>query len=282
MKLIKRLFKILIVLMIAIGALTFYSFRIEPFRLRVNEYDLNKVNESQNVLRVVQISDLHIKPNYTVDNLARVVDEVNELEADLVIFTGDLYDNYSKYNDDSHIIAQLQRIQARHGKIAIWGNRDYGGGAMAHYENIMSEGGFDVLKNEHRIFRDNGKQVLITGLDDKLLGNSLMPEIDSSLSFDYKLLLSHEPDIVDYYLDYGYHLSLSGHSHGGQINIPFLPFINKMAVSNTEFATKYISGFYSLADDDSQVIYVNVGLGTTHISARLGVVPEISVFNIYI
>lgn len=268
--------------MIAIGALTFYSFRIEPFRLRVNEYDLNKVNESQNVLRVVQISDLHIKPNYTVDNLARVVDEVNELEADLVIFTGDLYDNYSKYNDDSHIIAQLQRIQARHGKIAIWGNRDYGGGAMAHYENIMSEGGFDVLKNEHRIFRDNGKQVLITGLDDKLLGNSLMPEIDSSLSFDYKLLLSHEPDIVDYYLDYGYHLSLSGHSHGGQINIPFLPFINKMAVSNTEFATKYISGFYSLADDDSQVIYVNVGLGTTHISARLGVVPEISVFNIYI
>lgn len=210
------------------------------------------------------------------------MDEINKLDADIVVFTGDLYDNYSLYNDDEHITSELNRIEAKLGKLAVWGNRDYGGGAAQYYPTLVQEGGFDLIRNESRVYNFEGVNLLITGLDDKLLGNPIMPFVGEGSNYEYKILLSHEPDIVDHYLDYGFDLSLSGHSHGGQINIPFLPFINKWAVSNTEFAVKYVGGFYDLVEDGSQIIYVNTGLGTTHVSARLGVVPEISVFTIKI
>lgn len=280
MKFFKGLFKIILVLAILVGGLTFYSFKIEPYRLRVNEYDLNEANEES--FRLVQISDLHIKEDYTYEQLVKIVDEVNRLNADVVVFTGDLYDNYSVYNDDQRIIEELSRIEAKIKKFAIWGNRDYGGGAASVYADVITAGGFELLKNENSLIEWNDKSLLFTGLDDKLLGNVLMPYGNEFLNYDYKILLSHEPDIVDHYVDYGYELSLSGHSHGGQINIPFLPFLNKWTVSNTDFATKYVNGFYNLTEDESQIIYVNTGLGTTHVSARLGVVPEISVFNISI
>lgn len=73
---------------------------------------------------------------------------------------------------------------------------------------------------------------------------------------------------------------LSGHSHGGQVNIPFIPAINQKAVSSTFLAANYAGGMYKL--NSKTKMYVNTGIGTTHISARFGVVPEISVFHIYL
>lgn len=118
------------------------------------------------------------------------------------------------------------------------------------------------------------------GLDDSMLGNVYMPDSTKIYDSNYNILLIHEPDTADSFQEYPYDLVLSGHSHGGQVNIPFIPAINQKAISSTNLAKNYVSGMYEL--NSKTKIYVNTGIGTTHVSGRLGVVPEISIFHIYL
>lgn len=287
MRFIKRLFIALsIIIVIAIlagGFCIFWAFKIEPYRLEVNEHTLNSNIENTTGIKIVQFSDLHIKEDFTYKNLEKVVCKINEQEPDIVVFTGDLYDNYAIYHDDENIIRQLSNIKATYEKIAIWGNRDYGGGAAQKYETIMEQSGFTLLKNENwYITVENKKKILFTGLDDSILGNPYMPNLTKNYDFDYNILLTHEPDIVEEYSDCQYNIILSGHSHGGQIDIPFLPQINEIALSATNLATDYSGGMYNLESEEGSKIYVSTGIGTTHISARFGVVPEVAVFRIYL
>ena len=280
MKKITCFFSFILILCITILSCIYYAFQIEPYRLDIHTYDIGNNKQKKMDVKIVQFSDTHIKKDFTYQNLHKVVEAINKQQVDIVIFTGDLYDNYAKYNDDANIINELKSIQANYAKLAIWGNRDYGGGASRQYENIMTQAGFTLLKNENwYISLQNNKTILFTGLDDSMLGNEYMNASTKLYEYDYSVLLSHEPDIVDAYQHLNYDLILSGHSHGGQINVPFLPIINKKAVSITSYSSKFTGGMYDLKN--GKKLYVNTGLGTTHISARLGVPPEITVFHLY-
>ena len=283
MKILKRILIVFTLLILVIGGCIYYAFKIEPYRVTLNEFTLNEEKPDREHLKIVQISDLHIKADFTYKNLDKVIKKVNEQNPDIVIFTGDLYDNYAIYRDDENIVTALQKIEAGYGKIAIWGNRDYGGGAERTYAAVMEDAGFTLLKNENwYITLNNGKRVLFTGLDDALLGHPVMPDETKIYDSDYELLLSHEPDNVELYRNYDYDIALSGHSHGGQINIPFLPFVNEMALTVTALSSKYSGGMYTFDDNAIKQLYVNTGIGTTHISARFGVVPEVTLFHIYV
>lgn len=173
------------------------------------------------------------------------------------------------------MIEKLKQLQATIGKYAVWGNRDYGGGASAVYDEVMEASGFTVMKNQgETVTLADGRRLFIGGLDDSLLGN---PSVSETLSYretyDYALLMTHEPDVADAFIGTGTQLVLAGHSHGGQICIPFYPITNVLA-------EKYTRGLYQL-DQETQ-LYVNTGLGTTAIHARFGVIPEITHFTIYI
>lgn len=283
MKLLKMIVLLILLIGIAAGICVFYAFQVEPYRVKVNEYTMNEKQNNGSDIKIVQISDLHIKEDFTSKNLKKVISKVNKQNPDIVIFTGDLYDNYAKYNEDEVIVSELQKIEAKYEKIAIWGNRDYGGGAVRQYADIMGRAGFTLLENENwYVTLDNGKQLLFTGIDDSLLGNPYMPDDTKIYDSDYDILLSHEPDTTEYYADYDYDITLSGHSHGGQVNIPLLPAINKAALDVTALSSKYSGGMYTLDEITNAKLYVNTGIGTTHISARFGVVPEIAVFHVYL
>lgn len=275
LKFIRNIFILMfVIILIGLGCV-FYAFKIEPYMLSVEKVELNQ-EYMQNSLRVVQISDLHIKENFTYKNVKKVVDKVNKQNPDIVVFTGDLYDNYSIYNDDENIMNLLSQINSKYGKLAVYGNRDYGGGAVRAYEDIMNGAGFTVLKNDSiDVGLENGGSVTFIGLDDCMLGEPYMPYVEGK---DYVFLLAHEPDMVNDYQEYDYNLALSGHSHGGQIDIPFFDKINDKAIEVTEFCKMYKAGLYDIAENKQ--IYVNTGIGTTHISARFGVVPKITVFDI--
>lgn len=269
------------IVLLAGGACVFYAFRIEPYRLQVNEYRLSGGGEGAEEITVVQFSDLHIKEGFTYEDLEKVVAAINEQEPDIVVFTGDLYDHYARYHDDENIIKQLASIEADHGKLAIWGNRDHGGGAVRQYGAIMERAGFRLLRNENWCISINDqKKVLFTGVDDAMLGDPYVPDPAETEDSDYRILLTHEPDPVEDYSKYGYNMVLSGHSHGGQVNFPFLPQINEAALSATALAEMYSQGMYELNADGSSRLYVNTGIGTTHIPVRFGVVPEVAVFHI--
>lgn len=249
-----------------------YAFNIEPYKLKSEHLKLGNMNSNQ-YLRVVQFSDTHLRKNFSVENLDRVVNLINEQNADIVVFTGDLLDRYDYLSSKEDIIASLGKINAKIGKFAIYGNRDFFNG----YADIMKNSNFTVLKNQSKTLKINDdKSVLIIGVDDTYVGNPQIPDFERQ---DYNILLTHEPDSVDNFKDVDFDLALSGHSHGGQINIPFIPKINEMATSITEYANKYNKGLYDLSD--KQKLYVNTGIGTTHIYARFGVTPKISVIDIF-
>lgn len=114
---------VFLIMVILMTGIAFYSFNIEPFNLQVNKIDLSQ--NQIDPLKLVQFSDTHIKPDFTAKNFQKVVDLINQQEADVVVFTGDLYDDACKYSDNENIINLLQNIKAKHLKIAVYGNHDY-------------------------------------------------------------------------------------------------------------------------------------------------------------
>lgn len=114
------------------------------------------------------------------------------------------------------------------------------------------------------------------GLDDYLLGKpNITPIINEWLdSNSYRILLTHEPDTADFYTSYDFNLILAGHSHGGQVSLPFVKGVT------TAMARKYTSGFYKLDSPYQTLLYVNQGIGTSHLPIRFLVPPEITVFDI--
>lgn len=269
------LLSLLSLLILLIIALPFYAWKVEPFLVHVNHVELGKKNE-RTPLNVVQISDLQVSEYYETNRLDKVIEKVNAQKPDILLFTGDLFDNYSKYPEQSApMIEKLKAFKANIGKYAVWGNHDYGGGAVRVYEDVMSAGGFTVLRNQgETLTLSDGRQVFLGGLDDSLLGN---PSVSDTLAYrqnyDYAITMTHEPDVADAFIGTDTQLVLAGHSHGGQVWLPFYPIKNVLA-------EKYTRGLYQL--DAITQLYVNTGIGTTSIHARFGVIPEVTQFTIYI
>ncbi|WP_438349797.1 metallophosphoesterase [Paenibacillus sp. FA6] len=260
----------------------FYATEIEPKALSVTRIDIeNKyVQESFDGMTIIQFSDTHLGPDYTVDQLQSLVDRMNLLKPDMVVFTGDLFDNYAEYGSKNRKLAQkvLTKIEAPLGKYAVYGNHDRGGGGSRVYKEYMEEAGFMVLVNEvHTIISATGERLNIAGLDDFLLGKPMIQRtLQSFRPQDFNLLLVHQPDVADRFKDYPVDLQLSGHSHGGQVRIPFLkPLIT------TSLGNKYIEGLYSLEGKIRPLtLYVNRGIGTTRLPVRLFVRPELTVIRL--
>ena len=127
LKFIKMVILILFLISAMIAILFVYALKVEPYRLRTESLALQ--TEFSESFNVVQISDIQISENFNIENLNRVVQKINEQIPDVVLFTGDLYEVYADYHDDAALINTLSGINAKYGKFAIWGNRDYGGGA---------------------------------------------------------------------------------------------------------------------------------------------------------
>lgn len=275
MKIIKRLTLIILCFLVVAWV---YSIKIEPKMLIKKEIKLkNDINYNNGNVKIIQFSDVHLGDFFSLNQLEKVVKKINENEPDIVVFTGDLIDVASQYENINEISNVLSKIDVKLGKYAVYGNHDYGGGAVRVYENIMKESGFKVLVNEnHSIKVSPNKNINILGVDDVLLGK---PNIEKTVKNirrnDYNILLSHEPDYVDKFKDYNIDLVLSGHSHGGQVYIPFYG-----PLKSTTYGEKYTRGLYNLNNQRDTKLYVNTGLGNTKLPIRLGNVPNISLFEI--
>ncbi|MGL4338100.1 MAG: metallophosphoesterase [Turicibacter sp.] len=278
MRLLRRLMKVLLFFIVFGGCIYGYSKYIEPKLLVVNEYTIeNTKSNSNEAIKIVQFTDTHLGDFYSIEQLQKLVDKINEQNPDVVVFTGDLIDEAHEYEDIHSISVVLEDIKASLGKFAIWGNHDYGGGAQRHYENIMNEAGFTVLRNEvETIQTSRNLSISISGLDEVMMGHPDFNLINENLSQDnFNLLILHEPDLVDDFANSDVDLALAGHSHGGQINIPFFgPIIT------TAYGEKYTKGLYLVGEHETLQLYVNTGIGNTKLPYRFMNIPEISVFNI--
>ncbi|MBY7006871.1 metallophosphoesterase [Clostridium botulinum] len=283
MRTLKKILKRIFITIILIPAICFgifaYSIYVEPNLLSVRNIEINNSSNIKNedTIKIAQISDIHLGEYYTIDKLEKLVNKVNSQNADIIVFTGDLFDNVSKFEDTSKVAPILKKLNAKIGKYAIYGNHDYGGGAKNIYKNVMEDSGFKILVNDQaNVKLDSGKTISILGLDDALLGN---PDVEKTArnikESNYNLLLLHEPDLSDKFVSYNIDLILAGHSHGGQVKIPFLG-----EIVTPPLAEKYKDGLYNLNTQRNTQLYVNSGIGNTKMPFRFINVPEVSIFEI--
>ncbi|MFI3200843.1 MAG: metallophosphoesterase [Eubacteriales bacterium] len=272
-RLIKLIINLGSILILCVGMLYVYARYIEP-NLLVTVYEEIEVNSLIKDLKVVLFADTHFGSLYGEDHMEHIVDTINKVEADFVIFAGDFFDSYQEDQaliNIEYIKEQLNGIEAKEGKIAIWGNHDKGGSYKV-YEEVMEDGGFLLLTNEDFIVDEYN--LCIRGLDDYLLGSPNF-NTDTLEEDRYNLVVLHEPDASDEMDLSKIDLLLAGHSHGGQVYIPkiteqFLP----------KGAKKYRKGIYELDSIRGTYLYVTKGIGLTQLPYRFMNIPEIVVLDL--
>lgn len=263
----------LIVLLILAGVLLFsYARYIEPHLLKTEDVSVYsmRVKPQQKELTIAAFADTHFSEYYTIKDFTRVVDKINAMEPDLVFFLGDLIDHYDRYEGDTREISQkLSEIHAAYGKFAVFGNHDYGGGSERYYEDIMAAGGFQVLINQRTDFND--LELTIVGVDDIVIGYGDPSAASQCRADSFNIVLCHEPDVITDMTDYDIDLMLSGHTHGGQVRVPFFS-----DAYLPPYGQIYQRGIYHFENDRKTTLYVNSGLGTTFLPLRFMCPPELT------
>ncbi|MGP4068289.1 metallophosphoesterase [Halobacillus sp. B29] len=258
------------------GLSYYYAKYIEPDLLTVKKFSINhsKIPKSFHNVDILQFSDTHIGFHYDLNKFEQLVETINQRKPDLILFTGDLVDEPQTYSFTDRLPALLNRLEAPLGKYWIYGNHDHGGYGTEKIYEVMSRGGFTLLQNEHTSIQKDGEAFTLAGLDDVMLGR---PDIEETLAQhnenSFTLFLAHEPDIADQVQRYGVDVQLSGHSHGGQVQLPIYGYL-----VTPPLAEKYVEGHYRLPD--GMDLFVSRGLGTTRMPYRFLCRPELSIFRL--
>ncbi len=276
---LKRRIKVLLFFLILIVIfLILYSIFIEPYRLKINEYTITttkNITENYNGLKIAHFSDLHYGSTIKETELKKVVDEINNLEPDLVLFTGDLIDTrYTPTNSDIKVLKeQLTRINAYLGKYAVFGNHDVDN---KYFAEILNESEFLLLENEYDlIYNKDNNPILIYGLKDTLLQEPSFENYENEIITDieYRIVLLHEPDyIYEFIHKLPVDLVLAGHSHNGQVN-PF--FLKPIFLPNG--CKKLYDTHYNINNTN---IYISNGIGTSMLKIRFNSIPSINLYRL--
>ncbi len=264
--------KIIIITIILLIVLTFIYMRfIATNGFIIKEFNVtsSKLPKGFNGVKVMHLSDIHYA-SVGEKKLNKAVDEINSMKPEIVVFTGDLYDEFSNLTDEmkEKIISALSRIEAPLGKYAVSGNHDY---KHEGYEEIITKSGFTYLHNTTKLIYYNDEEPIeIIGYPDEREDN---PNYEIELTDNYKIALIHEGDSFEHIKDKGINLTLAGHSHGGQVRLPFIGCLIKV-----EGGKKYCEEHYT--NNDSE-LYVNFGLGETEFKIRSFNKPSINMYRLY-
>jgi len=228
---------------------------------------------------IALLSDFHYDPFFSIHPLKAAIGMVNDLRPDLVVLTGDFVSlPLIRKNEDRAAAAAepcaqlLREMRAEHGLWAVMGNHDVFTDPD-HVTSALEAVGIRVLGNQSAPIEANGGRFWLSGVDDVLGGTSdLQVALHGISSGEATVLLAHEPDYADYVARYPVDLQLSGHSHGGQIRIPFVPVFYY-----PEMARKYVLGLYQVGP---LTLYTNAGLGTVAVPARFRCPPEITILTL--
>ena len=248
----------------------------EPAIITVTDAELafDNLPDPAEGLRIAHFTDTHFGFDYTVGRFEKAVQKMNEFSPHIVVFTGDLFEEYMKYESDGPgIIEALSSINAVYGKYAVLGNHDYGREAQAHSIETLEAGGFTVLLNESIELERFG--IAVTGVDEILFGKGGDYDFDRLPEDRFNIVLCHEPDIFKDLAASNVDLMLAGHTHGGQIRVPgigeiILPAMGKL----------YPMGEYSLENARGSQLFVSRGLGTSTLPLRLFCPPEVALLTL--
>lgn len=216
--------------------------------------------------KIVQLSDLHLRPVTMPETIEKAVSVANALEPDLTVITGDFITE--RGNDSEELGGLLRSLKAGHGVFGVLGNHDCWHQPWKVTRD-MNAAGVQMLVNAGSEINVRGSKLWLGGIDSVWAGR---PELKKCLPRDPRqptVLLAHEPDYADVVMGENHPLiQLSGHSHGGQVRVPLLgPPVT------VTWGKKYLQGAFRVG----QVrLYVNRGIGCTGRGVRFACPPEVT------
>lgn len=246
----------------------FYGTRIEIDRLRLEKVSIpiRGLGSALDGFKIAVLSDFHLYPTTTKEEIQAAVKMANSTQPDLAVLLGDFVQKRADAIFDLAPI--LARLNPRLGIFAILGNHDYWKGVDVVIQGLK-ESRLQLLRNSGQPLSIGNRLLYLAGVDDGWeRKHDLKAAMDGMPSQAMAICLMHEPDFADRFsADPRISLQLSGHSHGGQIRIPFYgaPFL-------PPFGRKYDQGLYRI---NHMWLYTNVGIGVTA-PIRINCPPEVT------
>lgn len=265
-----------------------YQFRVVNEKLK-----FSNLPAAFNGLKIVQISDLHLGSWTSEKPLEQAFEMINDMSPDIVLFTGDLVNFTTK--EAFRFEETLKKLKSRLGIYAILGNHDYGdyvnwpsGQAkqdnMNQLFNLYKRLDWKLLNNENVILESESGNLAILGVENWGFIDRFPKygDIEKAMAgtenAGFRLLMTHDPSHWEKIIipnQYPIDLALSGHTHGFQVGIE----VPGLKWSPAKYLFKYWAGLYKDTVSD-KYLYVNRGLGSIGYPGRIGILPEITVFEL--
>ena len=267
-KILRTKSSVLVHILAVIGVICFlYGYFIEPYWIEVKMVPIQTDKLKHTSFRVVQISDFHCEKNVRKEK--RTVELINKLEPDVIVFTGDAVNTPSAlpvFKD------AMKNLNASIGKFAVYGNWE-----IWHWPGLdyYSQTDFQLLNADTIMLDKNDETLFVSGLscDNPRAAGKVLQDLSADR---FNIFLYHYPGLVEDVEDFHIDLYLCGHTHGGQVALPFYGAL----ITLSKFGKKYESGLYIV---NGTKLYVNRGIGLDAWPApqvRFLARPEITVFDI--
>jgi uncharacterized protein len=232
--------------------------------------------------RIVQLSDLHISAFMGADEIRSYAAIANRLKPDLVALTGDFISWNATVQRE--VVEALSGLKAPFGVFGRLGNHEWMADAEDSITRLLAAQGTRILRGERVAIESAGSTLNLLGVDYQSLDGRMeapghpvkeyLPDVERLLHPDtVNILLSHNPNTFDRAAQLGIDLSLSGHTHGGQVALE----LGHSSLAAARLMTPYIRGWFQKGDAQ---LYVNRGIGTITFPMRIGARPEITVFEL--
>ena len=275
-----RWLKFFLGLILVITLIIIYARYVGTMGFITKEYTIyNKdIPSSYDGLKIVHFSDIHYNRAITSKKIDDIVSEINLINPDIVVFTGDLIDkDVSLTDSDFKFLANaFSKISAKYGKYAVLGNHDYN--EKDKVIQVFNDSDFKYLENSYDIiYNQYSDKIFIGGIGNVSYNldnvDKTMEYFNSNNDITYRIMLTHEPDISDTVVDnYNVSLILGGHSHNGQVRIPGIG-----AVYTPNGAKKYYDEYYDL---NGTPLYISSGIGVSMLNYRLFNKPSINFYRV--
>ena len=260
-------------------ALAGFGALVERTSFRVREVDIPIPNLPHDLqgLRLLQLSDIHMGPFLSERDLARVIDESLNLRPHLALITGDLISMRGDPLDAC--LRQIARLRPDAGILGCMGNHE----AYTRQEDYVAEFGarlgVNFLREQARALKFGNATLNVAGVDYESISRRKSYLTDAELLVlpgAMNVLMSHNPDVFPVAARKGFDLTVSGHTHGGQVTVEIL----NQTLNVARFITPFVSGYYRLDQPSKPSLYVTRGIGTIGLPARIGAPPEITLLRL--
>jgi len=251
--------------------LTYCFFEARWIKTTEVEIKSSDIPESFDGTKIVFITDIHLGPYLSFQRLSRIVDRINNIKPDLIIFGGDYVHYSSKYIEP--VFIGLGKLQSKYGSYGVLGNHDHYADAALTLK-MMAKYGIYNIDNQSFWIRNRNDSIKIGGVgdlwEDIQLPQNTLKDLKKS---NFSILVTHHPDYLEKIDTNLIDLTLSGHTHGGQIT-----FFGLWApILHSNYGQKYR---YGLIDSGNTKSYISSGIGTVILPLRFFCRPEIVVITL--